>query len=179
MSELVNNENNKSEVLDYKEKKQKKKLSEKQINAGVNNLKKYHENKRLEKKAMELLASKNSPLLIQEPVKPDHNQSMLKIESDDEIDIDEIIKKKVNKKNNIDDFKEILKTELMDLKNKIEHVANRTEKLYQLKKMKKHDQPQKEIQPIIIDTSSKSKDVHKSNSQIMLDLLRKNTLYSN
>lgn len=174
-----------SEPLDYVETKikKKKKMTEKQIQTGINNLKKYHENRKIEKKVNEMMSQKQSQPIEQPIIKT------MKIDSDDEIDIDEIINKKLTKKQsqnqNLDmmqglsknDIKQLLKEEmeskLNDIRDKIDLVTQRTEKMYQMKKMKAQiNKPKNEIQPIIIE-GIKNND---SNNKKLLELLRNNVI---
>ena len=59
----------------------------------------------------------------------------------------------------------------------MQHVAERTEKLYQMKKMK-YKEPKKEVmpQPIIIDNGKNTSKENKSKNQQLMELLRNNNI---
>ena len=179
-----NTEQPTEEILDYKEKKEKKKriVSDKQKAQGIKNLKKYHEDKKIKKVAEQILQEREKTTAPPPPQEVHHKPKpeKLKFDSDEEIDIDEIINRKLNKnkhKDDNDDYTKILKEELTDLKTKMQHVAERTEKLYQMKKMK-YKEPKKEVmpQPIIIDNGKNTSKENKSKNQQLMELLRNNNI---
>ena len=163
---------------EVKEVKKRRKATEKQKQAGANNLKKHHE---IKKKQKELENKLNADLSDDDNYM---NHGQTKIVDDDEIDIETLLDKKLKKKQDKLNKYELLKN--LEAKNAlmystIEKMNDRIEKLYGMKKNKIRNPqqptqtPQPQPQPIIIETTRPVKQVSNSHQRLM-DLYKSQNL---